>query len=78
MTRSKDPIFDDAVRAACLALGKDPDEKIWSRAYEDFLPPGAAVKMPRCTLVGLACEREFSAIIALVRRDEASKRGKVA
>jgi hypothetical protein len=69
-----DPLFEQAVKASCRALGKDPDEEIWSHPYEDFLPPGAAVKMPRHKLVALACGKEIAAVIELIREDEARKR----
>jgi hypothetical protein len=69
-----DPLFEQAVMEACRALGKDPLEMVWSSNYEDFLPSGMGVKMPRWKLVAAACGKEIAAVIALVRADEAKKR----
>lgn len=72
--KMQDPIFEEAVKAACRALDKDPDEEIWTHEYPDFFPPGVGAKMPRHKLVAAACGKEIAAVIALVRKDEASKR----
>lgn len=72
-----DPLFDEAVRAACKALGKDPDETISGYEYEDYMPAGIT-QMKRRELVAKACGKEIAAVIAVVRKDEAQKRKRAA